>query len=220
MNSAAFGGWERNIPGWRETLSKATGVCREAAHLRNDLATSGLDLEDGRGMTRASFWRKSRPRLGERTFLAGPRVRFHPQPPKAAAFISPARQRWERIVADGKPRRGDIKSNRLSKATGVCREAAYLRSGLAYLRTRFERDGRGMTRASFWRKFRPRLRRENFPRRASCVRFQHQPPKAAAFISPARQRWGKDRVGREAPEGRHQIKSAFVADPPVGRSRR
>jgi hypothetical protein len=154
-----------------------------------------------------------------RMFRASPGC-FQPQPPKAAAFISPARQRWERIVADGKPRRGDIKSNRLSKATGVCREAAYLRSGLAYLRTRFERDGRGMTRASFWRKFRPRLRRENFPRRASCVRFQHQPPKAAAFISPARQRWGKDRVGREAPEGRHQIKSAFVADPPVGRSRR
>jgi hypothetical protein len=54
---------------------------------------------------------------------------------EAAAFISPARQRWERIVADGKPWRGDIKSNRLSRATGVCREAAYLRNGLAYLRT-------------------------------------------------------------------------------------
>jgi hypothetical protein len=147
MNSAAFGGWERNIPGWRETLSKATGVCREAAHLRNDLATSGLDLEDGGGMTRASFWRKSRPRLGQRTFLAGPRVRFHPQPPKAAAFISPARQRWERIVADGKPWRGDIKSNRLSKATGVCREAAYLRNGLAIppdsISKRWQRDDEG-----------------------------------------------------------------------------
>jgi hypothetical protein len=67
MNSAAFGGWERkhsgparntlkddwsmsrsgislerferggSIPGWRETLSKTTGVCREAAYLWNDL---------------------------------------------------------------------------------------------------------------------------------------------------------------------------------------
>jgi len=96
----------------------------------------------------------------------------------------------------------------LSKATGVCREAAYLR-------TRFERDGRGMTRASFGRKSRPRLRRENFPLRASCVRFHHQPPKAAEFISPARQRWEKIVFGREAPEGRHPIKSAFVADPPA-----
>jgi hypothetical protein len=42
---------------------------------------------------------------------------FRAQPPKAAGFISPARQRWERIVLDGKPRRGDIKSNRRSLLT-------------------------------------------------------------------------------------------------------
>src|SRR5579864_1144523 len=88
-----------------------------------------------------------------------------------------------------------------SNATGVCREAVYLRTRFhAYLRTRFQRDGTRMTRASFWRKSRPRLRRENFPRRSSCVRFHHQPPKAAEFISPARQGW-ESRFGPEAPRG-------------------
>src|SRR5579864_508966 len=46
-----------------------------------------------------------------RMFRASPEC-FRSQPPKAAEFISPARQRWERIVVDGKPRRGDIQSNR------------------------------------------------------------------------------------------------------------
>jgi len=52
-----------------------------------------------------------------------------------------------------------------------------------------------------------------FPASPEC--FRSQPPKAAEFISPARQRWEKIVFGREAPEGRHPIKSAFVADPPA-----
>ncbi len=51
-----------------------------------------------------------------RMFRASPEC-FRSQPPKAAEFISPARQRWERIVLDGKPRRGDIQSNRRSLLT-------------------------------------------------------------------------------------------------------
>src|SRR5437879_2273055 len=39
------------------------------------------------------------------------------QPPTAAEFSSTARQRWQRIVWDGKPRRGDIQSNRRSLLT-------------------------------------------------------------------------------------------------------
>src|SRR5207302_3113731 len=112
MNSAAFGGWERKHSGLaRNTLKDDWSVSR-----------SGISPElferDGRGMTRAGFWRKSRPGLRRENF---PRrsscVRFHHQPPKAAEFISPARQRWERIVLDGKPRRGDIQSNRRSLLT-------------------------------------------------------------------------------------------------------
>jgi len=51
-----------------------------------------------------------------RVFRTSPEC-FRSQPPKAAEFISPARQRWERIVLDGKPRRGDIQSNRRSLLT-------------------------------------------------------------------------------------------------------
>jgi hypothetical protein len=112
MNSAAFGGWW-----WKRTHEDRRGKfslrsrCLDSSkslhssslcHLFQIESGGMLEMESG-GMTLLDTLQSSL-----RVFRASPEC-FRSQPPKAAEFISPARQGWEQRVADGKPRRGDIK---------------------------------------------------------------------------------------------------------------
>ena len=113
MNSAAFGGWcwkrthearreESYVPGVAARISSKSLPSASLRHLFEIESGGMLEIESG-GMPLLDTLQSPL-----RMFPASPEC-FRSQPPKAAEFISPARQRWERIVLYGKPLRGDIK---------------------------------------------------------------------------------------------------------------
>src|ERR1700758_88612 len=109
MNAAAFGGW-----GWKRTRGPARKVLspsRGLDFLQKLALVTPLPSSKSSPEVAKSFLRCAASRHTPVAFESVSRQPgiFRSQPPKAAEFITPARQGWEQRVADEKPRRGDIK---------------------------------------------------------------------------------------------------------------